>query len=150
MWTRFPTVILLIAFAAAHAQTEIAPDTWLISGATPPDAQPDGNTVIIDSMPGLIVFDTGRHAAHTQQILDFATRAHAPIKAIINSHWHLDHIGGNKLIRAAYPGVRIYARPVDQGTLKRSARPSGIDPPPRTHVPARRPHRRGRSSRDCL
>src|SRR5580765_8719418 len=87
MWTRFPTVILLIAVAAAHAQTEIAPDTWLIPGATPPDAQPDGNTVIIDAMPGLIVFDTGRHPAHTQQILDFATKAHAPIKAIINSHW---------------------------------------------------------------
>ena len=117
MWTRFPTVILLIAVAAAHAQTEIAPDTWLIPGATPPDAQPDGNTVIIDSMPGLIVFDTGRHAAHTQQILDFATKAHAPIKAIINSHWHLDHVGGNVMLRREYPSAQVYASSAIDGAL---------------------------------
>jgi glyoxylase-like metal-dependent hydrolase (beta-lactamase superfamily II) len=109
MWMRFLPVFLLVVTVCARAATEIAPDTWVIPGATPPNAQPDGNTVIIDAPAGLIVFDTGRHVAHTQQILDFAKEKQAPIKAIINSHWHLDHVGGNVMLRREYPAAPVYA-----------------------------------------
>jgi len=87
----------------------IATGVRLIPGTMTPGTQPDGNTVVFDAPQGLIIVDTGRHPSHTQKILDDAKAAGKPIKAIINSHWHLDHIGGNKLIRTAYPGVRIYA-----------------------------------------
>ncbi len=53
--------------------------------------------------------DTGRHPEHTQRVLDFAKATGEPIRAIINSHWHLDHVGGNVLLRQAYPGVEVYA-----------------------------------------
>src|SRR6187455_3439006 len=66
MWTRLLPVFLLVMAGSAHAATEVGPDIWLIPGATPQNAQPDGNTVIVDAPAGLIVFDTGRHAAHTQ------------------------------------------------------------------------------------
>jgi glyoxylase-like metal-dependent hydrolase (beta-lactamase superfamily II) len=103
-----PTLALLCALSASAA-VPVAPGVYLVPGATPPNAQPDGNSIIIDAPQGLIVFDTGRHAAHTQQLIDFATDARRPIKAIINSHWHLDHIGGNRMLRAAYPDVHVYA-----------------------------------------
>jgi len=45
MWTRFLPVLLLVAAISARAATEVAPDIWLIPGATPLNAQPDGNTV---------------------------------------------------------------------------------------------------------
>ncbi|MET0232136.1 MAG: MBL fold metallo-hydrolase, partial [Rhodanobacteraceae bacterium] len=35
--------------------------------------------------------------------------AKKPIVAIVNSHWHLDHVGGNVMLREAYPDVRVYA-----------------------------------------
>lgn len=95
----------------------VAPGIDMIPGAFVPNQQPDGNSIIFRGSDGLIVMDTGRHAAHTQQILDFATQAHLPITAIINSHWHLDHIGGNALIRGAYPDVRIYASGALEGAL---------------------------------
>jgi glyoxylase-like metal-dependent hydrolase (beta-lactamase superfamily II) len=94
--------------APAH-NTAVAPGITLIPGTFREGQQPDGNTVIFTAPDGLIVMDTGRHAEHTQQILDFATQTQRPIKAIINSHWHLDHIGGNPRIRDAYPDVHIYA-----------------------------------------
>jgi len=94
--------------APAH-NTAVAPGITLIPGTFPEGQQPDGNTVMFTAPDGLIVMDTGRHAEHTQQILDFATQTKRPIKAIINSHWHLDHIGGNPRIRDAYSDVRIYA-----------------------------------------
>jgi len=89
----------------------------VIFGFFPEGQQPDGNSVIFTAADGLIVMDTGRHAEHTQRILDFAQHANKPIRAIINSHWHLDHIGGNSRVRAAYPDVRIYASGAIEGAL---------------------------------
>lgn len=93
----------------ARASVSIAPEIELIPGAANANSQPDGNSVVISGSTGLIVFDTGRHVAHTQQILDLARARQRPIVAIINSHWHLDHVGGNVLLRQAYPDVQVYA-----------------------------------------
>ena len=87
----------------------VAAGVRFIPGSFTPGSQPDGNTVIFDAPRGLIVVDTGRHPSHTQKIIDDARAAGRPIEAVINTHWHLDHIGGNKLIRAAFPNVRIYS-----------------------------------------
>ncbi len=37
------------------------------------------------------------------------TRRRKKIVAIVNTHWHLDHVSGNPDLRAAYPGLRVYA-----------------------------------------
>jgi glyoxylase-like metal-dependent hydrolase (beta-lactamase superfamily II) len=103
-----------IAFAAHAEGTEVVPGVHLIRGAFVPGSQPDGNSIVLDAPEGLIVVDTGRHAAHTQAILDFAKSTERPIAAVINTHWHLDHIGGNAMIRREYPNVRVYA----SGALK--------------------------------
>jgi glyoxylase-like metal-dependent hydrolase (beta-lactamase superfamily II) len=95
--------------ALACAASQVAPGIHLIEGEATPDRQPDGNSVVITAPQGLIVFDTGRHEEHAQEILDYARTQNRPISAIINSHWHLDHVGGNPLLRAAFPGSRVYA-----------------------------------------
>jgi glyoxylase-like metal-dependent hydrolase (beta-lactamase superfamily II) len=97
------------AGACAGAASLVAPGIHLIEGETPPNRQPDGNSVIIDAPQGLIVFDTGRHQEHAQKILDFARAQDRPIAAIVNSHWHLDHVGGNPRLRAAFPDIHVYA-----------------------------------------
>jgi glyoxylase-like metal-dependent hydrolase (beta-lactamase superfamily II) len=108
-------VLQLLSFAvlfgtcSALAQSEVAPGIQLIRGRFVPGTQPDGNTVIFAAPDGLVVMDTGRHAQHTQTLLDFAAAEKAPIAAVVNSHWHLDHIGGNALVRRAFPKVTIYA-----------------------------------------
>lgn len=108
---RSPFLCALLAFAAhaAAVETAIAPGVTLIPGKFVPNHQPDGNSIVFRSAAGLVVIDTGRHAEHTQQILDHAQHAGQPIVAVINSHWHLDHIGGNPRIRAAFPHARFYA-----------------------------------------
>src|SRR4051812_20421758 len=93
----------------APGASELAPGVDLIPGKFAAGTQPDGNTVVFTTTDGLVVFDTGRHPEHTQQIVDFANAAKKPVVAIVNSHWHLDHVGGNVLLRAKYPGVRVYA-----------------------------------------
>jgi glyoxylase-like metal-dependent hydrolase (beta-lactamase superfamily II) len=113
---------LLLSFVMATpllgAAHEVVPGIHLIRGAFVPGSQPDGNSVILEAPDGLIVVDSGRHAEHTQAILDFAKAASLPIKAVVNSHWHLDHIGGNAMLRDAYPGLKIYASDALAGATK--------------------------------
>lgn len=81
----------------------------VIRGFFEPGRQPDGNTVILSTSDGLIVFDTGRHAAHVQKIIDVVEARGQPVIAIINSHWHLDHVSGNIPLRERWPGAVVYA-----------------------------------------
>jgi glyoxylase-like metal-dependent hydrolase (beta-lactamase superfamily II) len=112
---------LLLLFAAllgvsdVRAQTTAAPmsrvasGVWLLPGGIRPDRQPDGNSVIFAAPAGLIVVDTGRHAWQRDALLAFARTEARPVVAIVNSHWHLDHVSGNPALRAAYPGLKVYA-----------------------------------------
>ena len=95
----------------------VAPGVWLLPGAILPNRQPDGNTIIFAAPRGLVVMDTGRHVWRRQAILDFARARHAPIVAIVNSHWHLDHVSGNPALKAAYPQARVYASRAIDGAL---------------------------------
>jgi glyoxylase-like metal-dependent hydrolase (beta-lactamase superfamily II) len=106
---RVAVALALVLALPALAASEIVPGIHLIRGTFVPGSQPDGNTGVIDAPEGLIVVDTGRHVSHTQAIVDFAKGSGKPVKAIINTHWHLDHIGGNALLRKEFPDVRIYA-----------------------------------------
>ena len=108
---RRPLTFVLLALAAVSGlqASEIAPGVDLLPGRFVRGEQPDGNTVLLRGETGLIVVDTGRHTEHTQAIVDYAKQAKLPIAAIVNTHWHLDHISGNAMLRRVFPGVRIYA-----------------------------------------
>ncbi len=93
----------------APGPREIAPGTFLLPGAMLPERGPDGNTVVFAGPAGLVVVDTGRHPWHSDGILAFARQRNAPIAAIVNTHWHLDHSSGNGRVKRAHPGARVYA-----------------------------------------
>ncbi len=76
-------------------------------------------SVLIDHPDGRFLFDTGFDAAHVNRVLPFEKPRQSPdqtivgqlaliglgtgdIDAIINSHFHFDHCGGNQL----FPGVK--------------------------------------------
>jgi len=91
------------------AGTSIAPGVDLIRGRFVPNEQPDGNSVLFRAPGGFVVVDTGRHPEHAQAIVDFAKARKTEIAIVVNTHWHLDHVGGNPIVRRAYPGVHVYA-----------------------------------------
>lgn len=102
----------------------VAENVWLIPGGVAPPRQPDGNTAVFEGNWGLIVVDTGRHPWHRRAILDLAAREGRPVAAIINTHWHLDHISGNAELRKAWPEARIYASNALEGAVDGFLRPS--------------------------
>ncbi len=93
----------------AAAAGEIAPGVYLIAGKFVPGQQPDGNSIVFAAPQGAIVVDTGRHRAHTEAVLDRVAALGLELRAVINTHWHLDHVGGNVLVRQRHPAVRVYA-----------------------------------------
>lgn len=109
---------LQLAAGPASARPAAPSRTWhLIPGGFEAGRQPDGNSVFLDAPEGLILVDTGRHPAHQDKLLAFARARGRPIAAIVNSHWHLDHSGGNAEIRAAFPRASLYASNAVEGAL---------------------------------
>lgn len=109
--------ILTLAFFL-FLSSAAPPDWRLLLGVWERGRGPDGNTVLLDAPDGLIVVDTGRHPAHQQAILAAAVQSGQPIAAIVNTHWHLDHTGGNAEIRAAFPAVPIIGSDAVDAALK--------------------------------
>jgi glyoxylase-like metal-dependent hydrolase (beta-lactamase superfamily II) len=104
------------ACAAPSAGTK-ADSYHLIPGSVPMDKGPDGNSIFLDAPEGLILIDTGRHPAHAERLLAYASERGKPIAAIVNTHWHLDHTTGNYDIHHAYPQARVYATGAIEGAL---------------------------------
>lgn len=109
--------ISVLAAGTPAAATPLAAGVELLPGRFVPGEQPDGNTLVFDGAGALIVFDTGRHATHTQAIIDYAHARDLPVVAVFNSHWHLDHVGGNAMLRKAFPGVRVHASDAIEGAM---------------------------------
>lgn len=108
---QFATLLLLLV-GAVVAEPTVEPlhkDLYWLPGNFVPGRQPDGNTVLIRGDTGWIVVDTGRHAEHSGRVLNFVQASKLPIAAIINTHWHLDHVSGNPMLKQAYPELRVYA-----------------------------------------
>jgi glyoxylase-like metal-dependent hydrolase (beta-lactamase superfamily II) len=112
-------LLALLALSLAGAAPAAKPDLgWhVVPGAFEPGRQPDGNSVFIDAPEGLILIDTGRSPAHQEKLLAYAKARGKPIAAIVNTHWHLDHTGGNSEIRAAYPKAPVYGSKAIEGAL---------------------------------
>lgn len=101
--------VVALMVSASLTAGELVPHVRIVRGEFVPGQQPDGNSVILDAPEGLIVIDTGRHPAHTRKVFEEAKATGRPIVAVINTHWHLDHIGGNLLVRQEHPAAKIYA-----------------------------------------
>jgi glyoxylase-like metal-dependent hydrolase (beta-lactamase superfamily II) len=117
MLLRLLLALSILAGGPSFAQTSprtadiraLADGVWLLPGRFPREAQPDGNSLVLRGTAGLIVIDSGRHVEHTQALLEHARRLDLPLVAVINTHWHLDHLGGNALLRDALPRLRVHA-----------------------------------------
>ncbi|HEY0955269.1 MAG TPA: MBL fold metallo-hydrolase [Roseateles sp.] len=93
---------------AAQAQQTLAPGVVLLPGGFEVGRQPDGNSLLLKGAGGWVLIDTGRHRAHVQAAL---AAAGAEVRVVLNTHWHLDHLGGNAWLRERLPGLRVWATP---------------------------------------
>lgn len=91
--------------------------TWLVPGGFEPGRSPDGNSVILRGTAGAVLVDTGRHASHSESVDRALGALDPPLAAIVNTHWHLDHVSGNLPLKAAHPDARVYGTSAIDGAL---------------------------------
>jgi glyoxylase-like metal-dependent hydrolase (beta-lactamase superfamily II) len=91
---------------------ELAPGVWAGLRQDPFELPQEGNTVLVVTDRGVIVFDAGGSPAMGQAIVAKARAiSDRPITHVILSHWHGDHMRGLQSIQSAFPQVEILAHP---------------------------------------
>jgi glyoxylase-like metal-dependent hydrolase (beta-lactamase superfamily II) len=81
---------------------------YLYSTAPYGDVGLDGNSIVILSDSGVLVFDSnGTPAAAAAVLKDIRTLTHQPVRYLVNSHWHWDHWYGSEVYLDAFPGLQI-------------------------------------------
>jgi glyoxylase-like metal-dependent hydrolase (beta-lactamase superfamily II) len=67
-----------------------------------------GNSVAIIGDNGALVVDSTNFPSHARQMIDAIKRTtNQPVRFVVHTHWHLDHLMGDAAYRAAFPGVTI-------------------------------------------
>jgi cyclase len=66
------------------------------------------NNVVIIGKRDVIVIDSNITSEHTREVLaELRKLTDKPVKYVVNTHWHEDHIIGNRVYRDAFPGVQF-------------------------------------------
>lgn len=106
-------VLGLLTLVSAEApvvpsKTELAPGIFLFSRPGYGDVGLDGNSIVVTSRDGVLVFDTnGTPGASAAVLAEIRTLTDQPVRWIVNSHWHWDHWYGTETYRQAFPDVRV-------------------------------------------
>ena len=116
---RFIALALLIAMAApalavaprtAPKKIEIAPGVFVFMTAPYGAVGLDGNSIVVVSTDGVLVFDSnGTPAAAAAVLGEIRAITSQPVRYVVHSHWHWDHWYGAEVYRTAFPDVRVIA-----------------------------------------
>jgi cyclase len=80
---------------------QLGPNAWVLMGT-------DGNVVIVPDASGALLIDDERPADVAEMRAAVKTLTDGPIRYVINTHWHLDHSGGNAALAEA--GATVIAQ----------------------------------------
>lgn len=78
----------LAAPADAPELRQVAPNAWVLIGT-------DGNVLIVPSADGALIVDDERPNDYAEIVAAVAKVSPAPVRTVIDTHWHADHSGGN-------------------------------------------------------
>ena len=89
----------------------LTPGNFLFPGAV--------NTLVLSSETGrALIVDTGLDESHARKLLRAMQQSGLTPAAILNTHSHADHHGGNAFILGRFPGLSIYAPPTEAAIIR--------------------------------
>src|SRR6476646_7001121 len=104
---------ILLATSTANAQprfkiVKLAKGVYAAIRTEPPGLTVNANSVFIINDSDVVVVDTTLTPGTAREtIAALRQLTNKPVKYVINTHWHDDHIMGNQAYREAFPGVEF-------------------------------------------
>ena len=115
-------LIFLLAAASVFSQArsfdvqKVADGVYAVIRREPASFWFNANNVFIVGKNDVIVVDSNLTVGYTKEVIAALREiTDKPVKYVINTHWHEDHIIGNRAYREAFPGVKFVGH---RSTLK--------------------------------
>lgn len=87
---------------------KLAEGVYAVVRKEPAGFMVDANNVFIINDDDVVVVDSNGAPSITKEVLAALRKlTNKPVKYVINTHWHDDHIRGNQVYRDAFPGVEF-------------------------------------------
>ena len=109
-----PGVLPLLALANAalaadeFTVTKLRDNVFTVMRGDPPGFAVESNSGFIECADHVIVVDAQSNDATTSRVLaQVRLYTDKPVRYLINTHWHDDHIVGNRVYRDAFPSLQI-------------------------------------------
>lgn len=108
--------------------TRVADGIYVIRHRDALDTNPQGNTTVVIGSREVLVVDSGYLPSSAREdVQEIGRWTRLPVRYLVNTHWHPDHIRGNATYAAAFPHLAIIAhdatpdleRGFDPGNLTR-------------------------------
>lgn len=110
----FALVLGLLIPAFAQSKTpdlevqKIAADVYAVIRKEPASLWFNPNTVFIVGKRDVTVVDANISSEYTREVLaELRKITKKPVRYVVNTHWHEDHIIGNRVYREAFPQVKF-------------------------------------------
>lgn len=88
----------------------LAEGVYAVLREEPPGVINESNSMFIVGDDGVIVVDAQSSVTRTLETLAALRRiTRKPVRTVVNTHWHDDHVVGNVVYRDTFPGVEIIA-----------------------------------------
>lgn len=102
--------LVVSAQSGSFEMVKIADGVYAAIRTEPPGLTVNGNSVFIINDDDVVVVDTTLTPGTAKEELAALRKLTSkPVKYVINTHWHDDHLMGNQVYREAFPGVEFIA-----------------------------------------
>ncbi len=115
--TRLKSCLLILLLCSSVLAVEprfkivkVAKDVYAAIRTEPPGLTVNANSIFIINKDHVVVVDTTLTPGTAREtIAALKSLTNKPVKYVINTHWHDDHIMGNQVYRQTFPGVEFIA-----------------------------------------
>ena len=95
-----------------YSKVKLAEGIYAFIAAEPKSPVVSGNSIAVIGDDGVLVVDSGHFPSVTRRMIaDLREITNQPVRFLVITHWHPDHLTGNAEYRAVFPGVAILSTP---------------------------------------
>jgi cyclase len=115
MLRRCALVLTLLTTAAAqipagkgYETVKVADGIYTFVAPEPYAPIVSGNSTVIIGDEGALVVDSGMYPSRAKaMIAEIRQWTDKPVRVLVNTHWHWDHLNGNRVYRETFPDITI-------------------------------------------